>query len=65
MDPMKAFAEDIFNVVQKMIGVTEWVENMVGIEENAGYQHFLLFPKCFQKPSFFRVLKSGDHVVKS
>ena len=22
-------------------------ENIVGIGENAGYQHFLLFPQCF------------------
>ena len=29
-----------------------WVENIVGKGENAGYQHFLLFPLCFQKPSF-------------
>ena len=27
------------------------VENTVGKGENAGYQHFLLFPQCFQKPS--------------
>ena len=27
------------------------VENIVGKEENAGYQHFLLFPHCFQKAS--------------
>ena len=25
------------------------VENIVGKRENAGYQHFLLFPQCFQK----------------
>ena len=24
--------------------------------ENAGYQNFLLFPKCFQKPPFSRLL---------
>ena len=24
------------------------VENIVGKGENAGYQHFLLFPQCFQ-----------------
>ena len=23
----------------------------MGIEENAGYQHFLVFQQCFQKPS--------------
>ena len=26
--------------------------------ENAGYQHFLLFPQCFQKISFYTVVKS-------
>ena len=33
------------------------VENIVGIGENAGYQHFLLFPQCFQKVSCTGVLK--------
>ena len=33
-------------------------------EKNAGYQHFLLFPQSFQKASFFRVVESGDCVVK-
>ena len=27
-------------------------ENIVGKGENAGYQHFLLFPQCFEKASF-------------
>ena len=27
------------------------VENIVGKGENAGYQHFLLYPQCFQKAS--------------
>ena len=35
----------------------EWVENIAGKGENAGYQHFLLFPQCFQKPPFKRSLK--------
>ena len=30
------------------------VENIVGKGENAGYQHFLLFPQCFQNPTFSR-----------
>ena len=34
-------------------------ENMVGKGGNAGYQHFLLFPPCFQKASFTKVLKVG------
>ena len=33
------------------------VENIVEKRENAGYQHFLLFPQCFQKVSFSRSLK--------
>ena len=36
-----------------------------GKGENAGYQHFLLFPKCFRKLFNIRVVKSQDHVVKS
>ena len=33
------------------------VENIEGRGENAGYQHFLLFPQCFQKHSFSVSLK--------
>ena len=40
------------------------VENIVGKGENAGNQHFLLFPKCFQKPPFLGTL-SRDCVIKS
>ena len=35
------------------------MENNVGKGENAGYQHFLFFPQCFQKASFSRLLKGG------
>ena len=42
-----------------MICVTEWEENIVGKGENAGYQHFLLFPPCFLKASFPGSLKVG------
>ena len=35
-----------------IISLSDRIENIVGKEENAGYQHFLLFPLCFQKPSF-------------
>ena len=32
-----------------MVGlVLDRVENILGTGENAGYQHFLLFPQCFQ-----------------
>ena len=35
------------------------VENILRKGENAGYQHFLLFSKCFQKPPFSGLLKVG------
>ena len=43
----------------------ERVENPGGKGQNAGYQHFLLFPQYFQNTSFFSVVKSQDCVVKS
>ena len=48
----KAFADDKSNVTKLMISVFHRVENIVGKGENAGNQHFLLFPQCFQKASF-------------
>ena len=33
------------------------VENIVGKGENAGYQHFLPFPQCFQMAFFQRSLE--------
>ena len=35
-----------------IISVFDRVENIVGKGENAGYQHFLLFPQCLEKASF-------------
>ena len=35
-----------------IISVFDRVENIVGKGENADYQHFLLFPQCFEKASF-------------
>ena len=46
---LKALADNKINVNEKMKFGLERVENIVGKEKNAGYQHFLLFPKCFQK----------------
>ena len=48
-----------------MILVYDRVENIVGKGEKAGYQHFLLFPQCFQKGFFLRVVKSRDCAAKS
>ena len=57
---MKAFAEDRLKVIPMAKFVLEKIENIVGNEENAGYQHFLLFPQCFQKAfslGFFLLLE--------
>ena len=52
MTSLKALANDKINVPQMMVSVSDRIENIVGKGENAGYQHFLLFPQCFQKASF-------------
>ena len=49
---LKAFADDILNVVQMTISIADWIENIAGKGENAGYQHFLFFPQCFLKGDF-------------
>ena len=54
---LKAFAEDKLNIAKMTIFFCDRVENTVGKEENAGYQHFLMFPQCFSKPSFSWSLK--------
>ena len=54
----KAFADDKIILTQKWF-VLGGVENSVGKGENAGYQHFLFFPQCFQNLSFPEVLKVG------
>ena len=56
---LKAFAGDKINVAEVVIPLSDRVENIVGKGENAGYQHFLLFPQCFQKPFFLGLLKVG------
>ena len=55
----KAFADDKLTTTQKLKGVHRRVENIMGKGENAGYQHFLLFPLCFQKLFYLEVLKVG------
>ena len=56
---MKAFADDKMISNEKLKLVFGRVENIVGKGENAGYQHFLLFPQCFQKLSLSGSLKVG------
>ena len=57
LSKLKAFADDTFEIIKMMISVFDKVENSVGKGENAGYQHFLLFPQCFPKPSSLGLLK--------
>ena len=57
MTKLKEFADDISKMTLVMEIVSERVENIVGNGENAGFQHFFLFPQCFQKPSFPGTLK--------
>ena len=52
---LKALADDKIYVPKKLKSVLAREENIVGKGENAGYQHFLLFPKCYQKVSFTEV----------
>ena len=47
-----------------IISLFDTAKNIVGKGENAGYQHFLLFPQCFPKALFHRVVESRDCVVE-
>ena len=59
MTKLKAFADDKFNVTNMTFSPCDRAKNTMGKEENAGYQHFLLFPQCFLKPSSLGSLKVG------
>ena len=52
-------------MTEKLKFVLGRVENIVGKGENAGHQHFLLFPAMFSNGFFPSVVKSWDCVVKS
>ena len=54
-----ALADNEINVTENLKFVLGRVENIVEKEQNAGYQHFLLLPQCFQKATFSRSLKVG------
>ena len=56
---LKAFADDMINVNEKLKFGLGKVENIVGRWENAGYKHFLLFPQCFPIASFSGWLNVG------
>ena len=42
------------NLNEKLKLVLGGVENIVEQGENAGHQHFLIFPQCFQKSNLFQ-----------
>ena len=46
---LKAYSDNNINARQVMISVVVSVGNRLGKRENACYQNFLLFPKCFEK----------------
>ena len=46
-------------IAKMMISLFDKLENTVGKVENAGYQHFLLFPQYFPKLSYLGSLKVG------
>ena len=46
------------NVAKMVTSVFYRKESILGKGENAAYQHFLLFPQCFQKPLFFVSFKN-------
>ena len=46
---LKAFTDGKLEEAYIRMSVVDRIENIAGKEENAGYQHFLLFPQCFHK----------------
>ena len=56
MTKLKAFAH---SSAKMTISLYDRVENTIGKGENAGHQHFLLYPQCFPKPSSLGSLKVG------
>ena len=67
MTKLKAYADEKSIFTKMMFTVFDRVENIVGKGENSGHQHFLLFPRCFQKlsVSVSGVVKAWDCVVKN
>ena len=59
LDPIQSILQTTkSHVTQKLKFVLGRVEDIVGKGENAGKQHFLLFPQCFLKLSFQELLSS-------
>ena len=58
LSKLKVFGDDKINVTEKLKFVFARVEIIVGKGENAGNQHFLVYPR-FTKPSLSESLKVG------
>ena len=56
---LRELADDIRDETQKLKFLSVREENIVGKGEYVGYQHFFLFPQCFQKASLLGLLKVG------
>ena len=56
---MKHFADDNIYMAQMVQFFFDSVDKIVLKGENAGYQHFPLFPQCFQKVASPGLLKVG------
>ena len=65
LSKLTEFAGYRMNDAKMMIYVFDRVGNIMGKGENAGYQHYLFFQQCFQKPFSSGGVKSRDCVVKS
>ena len=59
LSKLKALADDNLNVAIMAKFVSGSIENIVEKEKNAGYQHFLIFPQCFQIDSSSGLLEVG------
>ena len=56
---LKALADNKLNGAKMVISLFDKVKNTVRKEENAVYQHFILFQHCFPNPSSLGLLKVG------
>ena len=56
-DQTESIADNKLEVDRMIVFLFDIAENIVGKGENAGHQHFLLFPQCFPKPSCLGSLK--------
>ena len=56
---LKEFADNKMKCESGTKNCVEKGRNILGKGENAGHQHFLLFPQCFKKSTFSGTLEFG------